>query len=98
MSIAGRAIFREQLQLTLEGAWTRFGLGNGASSFAEFEELIANSLKLTGDSINCVVLGNMTALADAERPAIKRLDFPLGIQNYKCFQEGSIQYIESAFS
>src|SRR5689334_20981567 len=80
MSIAGRASFREQVQLTLEDAWARFGLGNGASSFGEFEALIASSLKLTGDSINCVVLENVTALPDAERPAIERLDFPLGIQ------------------
>jgi hypothetical protein len=98
LAVAGRGIFQEQVQLTIEQAWKRFGLGNGAGSIGELEQLLEGVFQLDERSINCLVLDNLEILPSHARPLLRSEDFPRGIQNGKFFEAKDIAYIASAFA
>lgn len=97
-SVAGRAYFREQLQLTATEAWERFREGNGAVSQSELETRAQRALKMNGGSLNCLILDGLEILPTQARPQIRPGDFPGAIQNCKFFKQGSLPSVEASFS
>jgi hypothetical protein len=96
--IAGRGYFREQLQLSIESAWDRFGSGNGVSTLAELERTTTDVLGTTQGSLNCLILDDVQVLAESRRPTITPEEFPPSILNCKYYADGSLSHIERAFA
>lgn len=98
MQIAGRATFREQIQLTIDEAWREFGLGNGVTSATDLALRAKDVLGTDDDEINCLILDNVDILDQGMRPEISATDFPTSIMNCKFFAVGTLPVIENSFS
>ena len=87
--IAGRAVFRGQANMTIPGAWGRFGTANGASSLEEFEKRAKAVLGVAGgDFINCLILDNLELLLPTMYLRTSREQFAGDIQGAKYFDDG----------
>ncbi len=95
-SVAGTAVFRRQVSMSIREAWEHFGVRNGVTSYEELRRKAVDVLKVTDDSINCLVLDDVEILDPGAYPQL-RPDF-VATQNPKDFPEGSLPYIESSFS
>jgi hypothetical protein len=94
-SVAGRAVFRRQLAMSIREAWDHFGDRNGVTSYENLRLKVADVLGLVDDTINCLVLDEVVILDPQEYP---RLPSNFGAtQNPKDFWEGSLPQIESSF-
>lgn len=97
MEIAGRATFREQIQLSIDEAWRHFGVGNGVDSSLSLSAKAREVLSSEESELNCLVLDQVEILAEGLRPQITTMEFPPSIMNCKFFTPGSMPLIEGHF-
>lgn len=94
-SVAGTAVFRRQVAMSIREAWERFGFRNGVTSYEELRRKAVDVLRVTDDTINCLVLDEVEILDPGAYPQLSP-DF-VATQNPKDFPEGSLPYIETSF-
>ncbi len=94
-SVAGRAVFRNQLEMSISEAWERFGVANGATSYEDFRRKVADVLGLSSDTLTCLVCDDVQLLDPQEYPQLPP-NFR-ATQNPKDYSEGSLPEIESSF-
>jgi hypothetical protein len=94
-SVAGTAVFRRQVAMSIREAWEHFDIRNGVTSYEELRRKAVDVLKVADDTLNCLVLDDVEILDPGAYPKLSP-DF-VATQNPKDFLEGSLPYIESAF-
>lgn len=96
--IAGRSVYREQLDLEASVAWGYFGRGNGVGSEAELRLRASEILALDdGASLNCLILDKIEFLEEADYPEIPDGLFPGNILGGKFFDESELSVFEGLF-
>jgi hypothetical protein len=93
-SVAGRAVFREKLTMSIDRACERFGYGNGVVSFEALRRKVVDVLHLDGDNLTCLVLDDVEFL-DLPYPQLPPTFKPN--KNPKSYAIGSLPEIESRF-
>lgn len=99
--IAGRAAFQEFLVLSLEEAWSKYGIRNGVKSFEEFvtrSRGILNTATITADTkIGCIILDNAQWLAKENFIEIDKEFFPPQILASKYYNAQEIERVADSF-
>ncbi len=97
--IAGRARYIQQASLSIEDAWKRFGVRNGAISEEELRSRAAKILGIKQDAkLNCLILGEIELLNEQDYIELLDKEFPAPVMGAKYFSEQSIARIENEFS
>ena len=94
-SVAGRAVFRRQLDMSTREAWDTFGIANGVTSYEALTHKVIAVLRVDDDNINCLVCGEVQILDPVKYPQLPE-DFR-ATQNPKDYSEGDLPQIESVF-
>ena len=97
--VVGRGYFRENVNISVEEAWARFGTGNGwptNETFFQGINAFTNNEVSRDTEINCIVLDGIEWLASPI--ALPVNFFPKGILGAKYYEDREVAFLASAFS
>ena len=97
--VVGRGYFRENVNISVEEAWARFGTGNGwptNETFFQGINAFTNNEVSRDTEINCIVLDGIEWLASPI--ALPVNCFPKNILGAKYYEDREVAFLASAFS
>jgi len=98
--IAGRARFGEQINLTIEEAWNKYGERNGVPSLSEFRNKVKALFKddfSHGSKLNCLILNNADWLQEPDYYFVSSEFFPPNILGAKYYSDSEISIVAKNF-
>lgn len=97
--IVGRGLLIDYTTLTIENAWSRYGIGNGALSLAELTDRARTVLGIKDNNakIGCIVLSELEFLTAETNYTVSEQEYSRNIVGPKYLQDHEIPYLHDRF-